>query len=52
MNHYDREREIALGERSRPEPSDKKQPVLRLSPIKPCGCSRYEHCQRCVEEKI
>lgn len=31
-------------------PRKEKHPSLRLQPIKPCGCARYEHCQRCEEE--
>lgn len=26
-------------------------PKIQL-PVKDCDCSRYEHCQRCVEEVI
>ena len=51
MNYYEREKQIALGERERQEIRlDGNIPPLKLPPIKTCGCSRYEHCQRCVEE--
>lgn len=52
MNYEQRQSEIALGERDRPEPKFKDDmPKIQL-PVKDCGCSRYEHCQSCVEEVI